>query len=42
MKQYFDVLRTCPLFHGLTDSKFSAVLPCLGARTALFDVNDPL
>ena len=40
MKQYFDVLRKCLLFRGITDTELSAMLPCLGARIARFDKGD--
>lgn len=32
MKNYFDVLRTCPLFHGISEQDLGAMLSCLGAR----------
>lgn len=32
MKKYFDILRRCPLFHGMDERDLSAMLGCLGAR----------
>lgn len=40
MEQYYDVLRKCPLFDGITAAELSAVLPCLGARDIRFDKGD--
>lgn len=37
MEQYFDALRNCPLFRGITDAELSAMLPCLGGRITRFD-----
>lgn len=37
MEQYFDALRKCLLFRGVTDAELSAMLPCLGARITQFD-----
>lgn len=37
MEEYFDALRSCPLFDGIADSELSAVLPCLGAKIIRFD-----
>ncbi len=31
MKKYFEVLRTCPLFIGITDENLVSMLGCLGA-----------
>lgn len=36
MEKYFDVLRRCQLFQGVTDKDLSAMLDCLGARVASF------
>lgn len=32
MKEYFDILRTCPLFRGIEGQELSKALDCLGAR----------
>ena len=40
MEQYFDALRKCTLFRGITDAELSAMLPCLGARILPFDKGD--
>lgn len=32
MKKYLDVLRTCSLFHDITDENLVAMLTCLGAE----------
>ena len=42
MEQYFDVLRKCRLFHGITAAELSTMLPCLGARCAQFDKGDSI
>lgn len=36
MKKYFDALRKCPLFCGITDENLMAMLKCLDAKTAAF------
>ena len=40
MEQYFDTLRKCPLFCGVSDTELSAMLSCLGARIIRFDKGD--
>ena len=42
MEQYFDALRKCPLFCGITDAELTAMLPCLGARITQFDKGDTI
>ena len=42
MEQYFDALRKCPLFRGITDTELTAMLPCLGARITRFDKGDTI
>lgn len=37
MEQHYNVLRSCPLFCGITDAELSAVLSCLGAKVIPFD-----
>jgi CRP-like cAMP-binding protein len=32
MKNYFDILRNCPLFDGIEDSNLTAMLGCLNAK----------
>lgn len=39
MKKYFEILRKCPLFCGITDEDMSAMLGCLGAFTRKYDKN---
>ncbi len=36
MKKYIDVLRKCPLFQGIADNDFFAMLDCLGSRVVKF------
>ncbi len=36
MEEYFEVLRTCPLFCGIDDRDLAAVLGCLRAKTVGF------
>lgn len=36
MKEYFEILRGCPLFYDATDENLAAMLDCLGAKTACF------
>ena len=40
MKKYMDVLNACPLFTGINLSEMSAMLACLGARTAAYGKNE--
>lgn len=42
MKEYYKVLRECPLFCGIGDEKLAAVLKCLGARTAEFQKKETI
>ena len=42
MEQYFDALRKCPLFCGITDAELTAMLPCLGARITQFAHGDTI
>ncbi len=37
MKKYFDILRKCSLFSGITDENLTALLVCLGAKVEFFD-----
>ncbi len=39
MQKYFDVLRTCPLFFGISDEHISRILTCFGAKAEFFDKN---
>ena len=36
MKEYFAVLRSCPLFQGIAEEDFAAVLDCLGGNIVRF------
>ena len=36
MKKYFDVLRKCPLFQGVSEEDFAEVLDCLGTKVVRF------
>lgn len=36
MKKYFDVLRKCPLFWGITDENLGAIVSCIGAKVFTF------
>ncbi len=37
MKKYFEILKKCPLFCGISDNELGALLSCLGARVEFFD-----
>ena len=37
MKEYFGILKTCPLFSGVEEDELQAMLQCLGARELVFD-----
>ena len=37
MKKYLEILRACPLFHGVGDGELLKMLTCLGARVMAFD-----
>lgn len=37
MKEYFDVLRNCPLFYHINEADYGALLACLGAKVEYFD-----
>lgn len=37
MKNYFEILRKCPLFDRINDEELLAVLGCLGAKVEQFD-----
>ena len=37
MKNYFEVLRKCPLFKGIADDEIEGMLGCLGAYTQSYD-----
>ncbi len=36
MKKYFEVLRRCPLFSGITDENLGAIVSCIGAKVSTF------
>ncbi|MCI7179079.1 MAG: Crp/Fnr family transcriptional regulator [Schaedlerella sp.] len=36
MKEYFEVLRKCPLFYGIENENFQKILECLGAKVKSF------
>lgn len=40
MKKYMDILNACPLFDSIDMSEMSAMLACLGARTASYGKNE--
>ncbi len=42
MKQYFDVLRRCPLFWQIEDENLLSMLGCLGAKLAHFDKKETI
>ncbi len=37
MKKYFNSIRKCPLFDGISDEQLEKMLVCLGARVESFD-----
>ena len=37
-----ELLRTCPLFHGVNEEELSAMLGCLDARERVFDKGQPI
>lgn len=37
MEQYFPVLKFCPLFVGIEERQYAALLDCLGARVRRYD-----
>ena len=37
MKKYFEVLRRCPLFDGITDQNLTSLLACLGAKVKKYN-----
>lgn len=37
MEKYFEILRKCPLFNGISDESLSKMLECFGARVVFFD-----
>lgn len=37
MKKYFDILRKCRLFNGISDENLISLLGCLGAKVEFFD-----
>ena len=37
MKKHLEILRRCPLFHGINDDHLVKMLTCLGARITEFD-----
>ena len=37
MKKYFEILRACPLFDGISDEDLDRMLVCLGAKVDRYD-----
>jgi len=37
MKKYLEILKKCPLFHGIAEENLLRMLTCLGARVTAFD-----
>ncbi len=37
MKKYLEILKKCPLFHGIAEDNLLRMLTCLGARVTAFD-----
>lgn len=37
MKKFYDILRKCSLFRGISDDNLTAVLNCLGARVETYE-----
>ncbi len=37
LKKFFDILKKCPLFHGINDDDMTKMLTCLGAKVEFFD-----
>lgn len=42
MKNYFDVLQSCPLFRGISAQNLSAMLCCLGAKISSYDKGETI
>lgn len=42
MKNYFEVLRNCLLFDGITDGELSSVLGCLGTKAHSYEKNQTI
>lgn len=40
MDQFFPVLESCPLFHGIDSNDLTIMLPCLGARVSSYQKNE--
>ena len=40
MVQFFPVLESCPLFHGIDSHDLTIMLPCLGARVSSYQKNE--
>ena len=37
MRKYLEILKKCPLFHGIAEDNLLRMLTCLGARVTAFD-----
>lgn len=42
MKQYFSVLRSCPLFQNIADEDIPGMLGCLGAKLVCYDKKESI
>lgn len=42
MKNYFDILRSCPLFNGIEDADLKAMLACLSAKEKRYKKDDTI
>lgn len=40
MKNFFDILRRCPLFYNIDDKNLTAILGCLGAKKIFYRKNE--
>lgn len=42
MKNFFDILKKCPLFQDISDEGLLAILSCLGAKTTYYKKGDAI
>lgn len=42
MKETYNILKSCPLFRGISEDNFKAILNCLGARIETFEKDEAI